>query len=296
MVGLAAVQAQWRRVLDEDWEWAKPLLRSTDELAGWFSRESHGRNYRVICHDEEKDDYVGVDPENPSERIPLTRADLVVWELDFAELSVLVANALSATVDAGAVPALPYAYRVAVHDPLGVGETWMYLTTSSEPSEVSRSVDGLAARHARSRFVLLTPTRSAWRGWPEAIRGRGVVVAMDEVFEAGADAGKLVAIKRVDDLFAALGRSDNGISRENDQPVHLAGMLRFEAIRKAHPELNATELDRLQKRLKRWRERNEDQVITSDENPDTGRRRYAYPAEIVSGFVKHILGERSHRS
>lgn len=72
-------------------------------------------------------------------------------------------------------------------------------------------------------------------------------------------------------------------------PAVRSGFLRLEGIRENYPHLEANQLEAVRKRLERWLKKNEDQAILSDEDPDTGKRRYAYPAEIVNRFVNEVL-------
>lgn len=68
--------------------------------------------------------------------------------------------------------------------------------------------------------------------------------------------------------------------------VVLVGNVRIEEIRSSYPDLTETQLDRVRKKLERWRDKQgDDEVWKGDEDPDTGRRRYAYPAAIVATFV-----------
>jgi len=85
------------------------------------------------------------------------------------------------------------------------------------------------------------------------------------------------------------GRGEPAAAAVGDGPAPVAGFLRIEDVRLLYPALDDAGVERVGKALGRWRERHEDEVLISDENPDTGRRRYAYPARVVARFVRHSL-------
>jgi hypothetical protein len=74
------------------------------------------------------------------------------------------------------------------------------------------------------------------------------------------------------------------------------GFLRMEDIRDAYPDMTGVQLDNLRKQLEGWRKSHEDQVLLGDENPETGRRRYAYPASVVKDKVDAITARDARRN
>ena len=167
--------------------------------------------------------------------------------------------------------------RGAVRAPLTADEAWVYLALTGEPAELSDALARLAARGGGA-FVVLTPTRAAWRAWPPGLRGRATVIAMSDLFEFGGGPGAL----RVRDVAPA-----PAVPAPAAAPA--TGLLRVEEIRAAYPALTRGQVERVRKRLERWRERHEDQTMFGQEDPDTGRRRCAYPADAVARAVRGVL-------
>jgi hypothetical protein len=64
----------------------------------------------------------------------------------------------------------------------------------------------------------------------------------------------------------------------------------MEEIRKAYEALTHHQFGAVRKRLERWRDAHEDDAMLGQENPASGRRRYAYPAHVVQEAVAEVLG------
>lgn len=288
VTGLSAVRSAWAAALGPDAGWAAPLLRPTAELAGCYPKPqpdpSCPRPYDVVCHDGEADDFVGVCPDDPTDRLPLARADLVVWELDVGRLSAELASALRLVPDFGLVPGLPLTWRVGIWEPIGSAETWVYLTASSDRADVDRSLAGLAARHDR-RSVLLTPTRDGWSAWPEPVRKRATVAAAVELFAAGDRPGKLSASADAEKLLTEGSAAASPVPAAGQFGV---GMLLVEDVRTAHPELPGAALEAVRKRLERWQRTHQDDVRSIDDAA-SGRVRYAYPRDVVASKVAKVI-------
>ncbi|HEY7424642.1 MAG TPA: hypothetical protein VH682_10470 [Gemmataceae bacterium] len=78
--GIAAVAAEWQAWLEDEFDWAKRLLRPRSALAASYPRlDGCGLPYEVVEHDT--DDLVGVCRET-GETIPLIKGQLVVYELE----------------------------------------------------------------------------------------------------------------------------------------------------------------------------------------------------------------------
>jgi hypothetical protein len=202
-------------MLGEDWAWAQPLLRETGTLASRYPKlgphPESSRPYQVVCHRAVADDYVGVCPDETG-TIPLRAADLRLHAIDARALARLVAGAMELVADHGDAGAVPNAVRAGIANAMaGDGEEWVYVFTGAHPGELAVTAQALAAHHDYP-FVLLTATKSAWRGWPDPLRKRGRLVAMNEVFGAPPGGGGLAVVRPPDAPFRRHVRPSQGMT------------------------------------------------------------------------------------
>src|SRR4051812_24968761 len=110
--GQAAVLAQWRRALAEDWAWARPLLRATDELAEAYPRFAQPPAadgvYELVWAEEAHDRCVLACPDGGG-TVEVRREHLVVHELDLRKLAKRLAAAFGLASDSGVVDGVPHA-------------------------------------------------------------------------------------------------------------------------------------------------------------------------------------------
>ena len=139
VVGQEAVRAQWRLAMAGDWEWGGKLLRPAGRLADVYPQLDLSSEcpcgYRVICHDEERDDFVGVCSECGG-RLKLTLDELVVYELDLRAVAGQIAAAMELVCDFSEAVGIPHTWRVGVYHPLGDAKVWAYLALAPEPAEL----------------------------------------------------------------------------------------------------------------------------------------------------------------
>jgi hypothetical protein len=138
VVGLSAVQAEWARLLGDELPWAvgTRLLRCSGTRAGYYPRGGDAAPsllpYEVVEHGE--DDYVGVCPDG-WETVPLTRGQLLLWELDRMRLAEAVAAALS--LPKSFEPDVhPFTSRVGTYGS-GGGAVPVYLTIGIERDDLT---------------------------------------------------------------------------------------------------------------------------------------------------------------
>ena len=202
VLGLEAVQAQWKVAVGTDWPWARKLLVPTSRLAECYPKlEKEPANplpFDVICHDAEKDEYVGVCPESAS-RITLTKRALIVYALNHKALTAQIASALNLTPDYAAVDEPSFTYRIGGHLHPGKPPVCVYL---SIPPDADALLDGLSrvAMTQTDSFLLLTPTRRHWRVWPQELRQRVRVVALETLLAVD-NRGALVPSTSIDAIL-----------------------------------------------------------------------------------------------
>lgn len=211
VVGLSAVKAEWAWLLGGELPWAlgAGLLACSGEVAGAYPRQPgvspSPLPYEVVEHGD--DEYVGVCPDG-WERVPLTREQLTLWEVDRRRLSGAVAAALSvrAAFEPGVLPftsRVGFYHRGAGGGGGGEAATPVYLTLGLEPCHLAAAALGLAA--PRAACVLLAPTRRlATEDCYRTCRAGGVCFAALEELLAVADeaSGRFIATRALGPLLA----------------------------------------------------------------------------------------------
>ena len=209
--GLVTVIGEWRRLLADDWPWARALLRPSDRIARYLPAGAAGgegepaTGYRVFWHDEAADRYLGYRDEDGG-RVELCGADLIIYALDRRALASRITAALSLVSDYGEVEDVPHTAQVGLVSPLTGDEISVYMTLHGGSREVSQATERLSVRDPRP-FLLLTPTRSGWRPLPASVRERVRVVAMDEQFLVAEDGRWLSAMDCSADTSRARGHA-----------------------------------------------------------------------------------------
>jgi hypothetical protein len=202
VVGLSAVEAEWRRLLREELEWAQAagMIRRGGDLAHCYPRASGDPSplpYDVVKHGD--DDYVGVCPEGWGS-LPLTREQLVLWALDRRRLTEAIAVALG--VSPSFEPDIqPFTSKVGTY---GSGPTAqpVYLIIGFDREHVIAATRALALR--RDRAVLLLPTRRLVTDdcHRDMRQGRMCFAALSELLPAAGVDGRFVLTQALGQLLA----------------------------------------------------------------------------------------------
>jgi hypothetical protein len=100
------------------------------------------------------------------------------------------------------------------------------------------------------------------------------------------------ALERGADATAKSSSGDPTGPMADSMPV---GFMVMEQIRRSYPDLTRHQVESVRKGLEAWRETHEDQVFMSEENPDTGRRRYGYPVAEVKRMVDDVRRRAKRR-
>jgi hypothetical protein len=153
--GLAAVEPQWRWLIQDDFDLIRRLLTPDPDLTTTFPRLGPpGEPYRVIEHGP--DDIVGVGEEG-EEPLRLSRAALIVHRLDPRRLAREVATVFGIDPDCGPVEGLANTHRVGLYRPTAGFEFPAFLTIQLEEREYRTVLESLVARTS-GKFLLLAPT------------------------------------------------------------------------------------------------------------------------------------------
>ena len=169
--GPAAVAAEWRRLLGTEYDSVRDFLRPSARLADSYpcpDPKNVGTVHKMVAHGP--DHIVGVCPDGCAPA-RLSRADIVVWELDCAAWSRAVAEGLGVRYEGTGIDALPQTLRIGTYIPYAGFRFPVYLTVRMEPDEFQHVVDGLLARND-SPFILLAPTRDLCQSASEELLKR----------------------------------------------------------------------------------------------------------------------------
>jgi hypothetical protein len=180
MPGLAAVEAEWRHRIGDDFERIRDLLHPDPERAACFPRlDRTGSAYHVVEHAD--GEIVGIAPDD-EDRIVLCASDLIVYRLLVPALLRKIAAVFQLHAIAEPVPGLDQVWQVGVDRSRAVAGNSVFFILATEPADYRFRVAALAASIAMP-FLLVAPTNHFHRF--ESIR---LLEARDASFLALADA------------------------------------------------------------------------------------------------------------
>ncbi|MCE7975494.1 MAG: hypothetical protein DYG92_14425 [Leptolyngbya sp. PLA1] len=154
--GWAGVRSVWREHMGDELQFLQPLLRPMEELAMSVPWPGTIEGRKVVVHDE--DDIVAVDRET-SEASPITRDDIVLWQLDADTLFRGVAAALGLSGTPSSVGMGNRLWWLGDYVPVEGERFPVYLATTRDAQSLLRSAGHVSALSQRP-FVLVTPTRA----------------------------------------------------------------------------------------------------------------------------------------
>lgn len=191
-VVVAGVEAQWHLWLGETFDAVRPFLKPEQELATSYpcEREPDTCARRVVHHGP--DDIVavcGMDvPE--CERMPLTRADVVVHALALPRLLAQVGDALGCSGDVQRVTGARF-WSLGVRPGGGA----VFFVLPDRETGYSTTLATLLAHHPSGDLAVLVPCADSLSASDRSLlsQRRASVIACDEVLELD-DAGKLIQL------------------------------------------------------------------------------------------------------
>lgn len=192
----AAVEAEWRYRIGVEFDSIKSYFSQKDKLAESFPNFDTGYPYSVIRHPDQT--MVGVCPET-KHTIPLSRAQLIIWECRLAVIATRLARAWNLTprsrADVQADPFYPIGRRLKDAIPACI------LFVAHETADVESAVHRLIAEREKP-FILCVPTdRFISRSCRSlASHHQCAVVSLQENLSLDAS-GELVASRSLDQLL-----------------------------------------------------------------------------------------------
>lgn len=159
--GLCAVASEWKALLVDEYVAASRFLRPDGRSASGYpctSRPQCGCVHDVVEHGP--DDIVSVCRCEPRECDPqlLTRADVLLHEVNRRALGEAVARALGAAPEDAPLSHPPMTWKIGTLSPRVGARFPIYLTVQIERDDFRHVVDALVAR-AEGPFILAAPTR-----------------------------------------------------------------------------------------------------------------------------------------
>lgn len=158
--GFAAVRSEWQFLLGNDYRRAKSFFRPSGRLASSYPcpvDNGCGFHHNVVSHGG--DDIVVVCPCGRGEEIlPLSRSDIVIYELDRSSLDAALANVFDLMEELDAETGLHGTTLIGVYSPFAGYRFPVYLTIQIESVDFNIILDGLLARN-NTPFLLFAPTR-----------------------------------------------------------------------------------------------------------------------------------------
>ncbi len=172
--GLRAVAAEWRAHLGEEYKAASKFLAPDGSRASAYPCPAHSPcdcSHDVVEHGPE--DLVAVCCCEPRrcDPLPLTRADIVVYEVDRRALGEALAVALGAVAQHASMGGLPLTWSIGTYSPRPGHLFPVHMTVQTEPEDLRHVVDALVAR-AGGPFILAAPTRDLFRAEYEDVLRR----------------------------------------------------------------------------------------------------------------------------
>jgi len=197
--GLAAVSADWQRLLGLDYEAFCAFLRPTQKLAQSYpctQSTDCGCRHAVVRHGP--DDIVAACRCDPvrCDVIPLRRNDIVLYEVNLPSLAKAAAGTLGVSCVVAPLAALPATWNIGSYNPTASFRFPVYLTIQFQKEDFRESVAHLTAT-STTPFILLAPTRRFCRPTvEEMLRSKGAMfLTLEELL--GTDTQGLVVPLRV---------------------------------------------------------------------------------------------------
>lgn len=202
---LAAVTAEWRQMLGEEYDTAKVLFRPQAELAASYpcTRPSPcACHHRVVDHGD--GDIVAVCQCSPPycDTIHITRADLVVYELNLPMLCSTVAKALSLQPMQADIPGLHRTIQIGFDSPSAGYRFPVFLAIPCGSENFRKAVFTLAAMNT-DPFILIAPmSRICGPECMEILCARkSLFLTLSDILEVN-NSGKLIVTRSCIKLLA----------------------------------------------------------------------------------------------
>jgi len=223
IIGPAAVELEWKQLAGEEYEAAKVFLRPMQELATRYPclrSYTCGCDHRVVVHSD--DDIVAVCMCNPRacDTFPLTKSDIVIYELDRSTLCKAMAKTLPLEVKAVEIPHLRWTTGIGFYAPQKGVRLPVFLTIQTEPEGFRNTVLDLLARN-RDPFMLMAPTYNLCEPDSKALLDNRQVVflALSDIFKVDESDVFVVDDTCIETLEALCRRATDMQEPDEPQPV-----------------------------------------------------------------------------
>ena len=196
--------AEWEELIGSDRDAAFGFLRPTQKLSSSYPCPSPGGDgcpRRVVRHSP--DDIVAVCGCTPRQcdTLKLTKADIIVYELNPATLGASVAHALGITAGFSET-GIPRTWCLGAYWPYAGFRFPVYMTIQAEPEDYRRVADRLTAQRDEP-FILLAPTRELCdRECPDVLqKKKAALLIMSEALVLD-DSNRLATQQPVEEMLS----------------------------------------------------------------------------------------------
>lgn len=156
-----AVMAEWRSVAGECLPLVEPLLVPLDEPATSYPDPRGGLPLRVVRHRDGA--IVAVGRDGGADRLPLTPADVVLYQVDLRRLRKVICDALSG-FGIGRTPVGTRERRLHIGnwEPKKAAAFPVHVLFCTDAVSLHQGITDLVARGGKPGAILMTPTRANW--------------------------------------------------------------------------------------------------------------------------------------
>ena len=202
---LADVTFTWKSLLGPEYELVSKFLRPNGMLAQSVPcRAKHDCGCAHFVVEHAPDHIVAVCQCEPQrcDTFPITRSDMVIYEVNQSALGAAVASALGIEYEGGETNDMYMTFQVGTYSPLAGFEFPVFMTLQHDPNDLQQVVGTLIAMND-APMILLLPTRSLLNpAVTDMVHRKGGCVLALESFMCLSEDGGFVSDPPVDNLLA----------------------------------------------------------------------------------------------
>ena len=197
------VLLQWRRSFRDEYDFMSQFLLPTDELATDYPGKDvpWDTGYRIVIH--KNGTIVGIDDEDCTNRLTLTKADIIQYRFDLKRFRRETCECLGLKPDSGDIKPLDRVIPWGVWEPEKGTAFPVTLLLHCFYDRFKETILERVLNRATTGEIILTPTRNHWKdGLDELARKNNLLfVPLDEILQL--EDGKLLPTPEWDEYLTA---------------------------------------------------------------------------------------------